>query len=936
MIDTSENLIIIDGKIKTSQIEHCWQSQDTNKCNIVFKNNSQRYTYNNKKIIWLTKPVVFESNYCKIQYNERILSNIKTIVAFHHRQTVYWHIIFLNGFEKDYIGSEIKVTQSCLNNSRSKDVFKYLKLIAAENQLRDDNGSSMLSRQYNAIEFIPDGRSIAPYLNPKKSKCKKYTAPILIYPFGCNASQKRAIQAAFEAQISIIQGPPGTGKTQTILNIIANIVRLNKTVLVVSNNNSATENVLEKMEKCGIGFTAAMLGSYRNKQLFIKEDQFKKICQNDITSWHNIEADDSAFLEGIHEQSNLLSEIFVYQERLALARQELKAIKLERYHYKIESALTECSFNLRNYFNSTQLMNLMLSLQKMDNIKEYNSIFRNVIYKVKFYLIKLRCKMILSDFDNLLVSKSIDDVLSEMQLLYYQIKTKELEQEIDNIEEALKTQDATKITKQVTENSMTYLKNKLYHRYGRKHKKQLFKTINNSDTSLLLDEYPVILSTTFSSRNCIDPEIGFDYVIIDESSQVSAETGALALSCARNAIIVGDSMQLQNVITEEEKLKYEAILHQFNISDNYNCAKNSFLKSICGVLPNIPQTMLKEHYRCHPTIINFCNQKFYGGELIIMTQDNGEKDVMCAIKTVQGNHARGKMNQREIDVINNEILPKIPFTNKEIGIITPYNMQVDMLKDRVIRNVEIATVHKFQGREKGSIVMSMVDNIITPFSDDPNLLNVAISRAKKQFHLVISGNKQPNDSNISDLISYIKYNNGIITISNIRSIYDYLYSQYTEARIRNSNGQKRISEYDSENMTYALLEKIIRENLALKHLGIICHQPLNTLIQDFALLNERESGYAKNSATHIDFLIYNRVSKQAVLAIEVDGYKFHKSNTVQSVRDKLKNHILEQYQIPLLRLSTIDSEERTKIENNLKLALKVSNQTNEVSNTKSK
>lgn len=48
-----------------------------------------------------------------------------------------------------------------------------------------------------------------------------------------------------ENQISVIQGPPGTGKTQTILNIIANILMQGETVQIVSNNNSATENVYE-------------------------------------------------------------------------------------------------------------------------------------------------------------------------------------------------------------------------------------------------------------------------------------------------------------------------------------------------------------------------------------------------------------------------------------------------------------------------------------------------------------------------------------------------------------------------------------------------------------------------------------------------------------------------------------------------------------------
>ena len=34
------------------------------------------------------------------------------------------------------------------------------------------------------------------------------------------------VKNALENQISVIQGPPGTGKTQTILNIIANLLIL--------------------------------------------------------------------------------------------------------------------------------------------------------------------------------------------------------------------------------------------------------------------------------------------------------------------------------------------------------------------------------------------------------------------------------------------------------------------------------------------------------------------------------------------------------------------------------------------------------------------------------------------------------------------------------------------------------------------------------------
>lgn len=54
-----------------------------------------------------------------------------------------------------------------------------------------------------------------------------------------------------------------------------------------------------------------------------------------------------------------------------------------------------------------------------------------------------------------------------------------------------------------------------------------------------------------------------------------------------------------------------------------------------SVIKDVPETMLREHYRCHPRIINFCNQKFYGGNLLIMTEDKGEENVLTAIRTAK-------------------------------------------------------------------------------------------------------------------------------------------------------------------------------------------------------------------------------------------------------------------------------------------------------------
>lgn len=78
-------------------------------------------------------------------------------------------------------------------------------------------------------------------------------------------------------------------------------------------------------------------------------------------------------------------------------------------------------------------------------------------------------------------------------------------------------------------------------------------------------------------------------------------------------------------------------------------------------------------------------------------------------------------------------------------------------------------------------------------------------------------------------------------------------------------------------------------------------------------MNKEELKYASNYNTHLDFLITNRVSKRPVLAIETDGYSYHNEETVQHQIDFMKNHILSEYELPLLRLSTKGSGERDAV-----------------------
>jgi superfamily I DNA and/or RNA helicase len=792
-------------------------------------------------------------------------------------------------------------------NVKDSKVFNYLKQLAEISALEDeDTKEKLLPKQYASLTYVSEETVLARYLEPdnKNITAIPTAGTIPIFPFGCNKSQYKAVVNVLENQISVIQGPPGTGKTQTILNIIANVLLEGKTVQVVSNNNAAIENVLEKLSspKYDLGFIVALLGNATNKKQFIENqnEHYPDFSKWILANNHLTELND------VKNMSAKLSYIFNKQEDLAKLKQEIAQLKLERKYFNQYLAETNIQIDLIKTSRNTSSKKIMELWQKVQALSESN--------KKPGLLFKLINIFIYGITDWSFYKQDVSKIITSFQGLFLKLKEKELNEHIADITNYLASVDQD-LQDKMCDKSMLLLKDALARRYKKREKRKKFIAADLwSNEDLVLQEYPVILSTTFSSRSSLGRNVTYDYLIMDEASQVDVATGALALSCAKNAVIVGDSKQLPNVVTGKARKDAEKIFQEFNINEGYRFTK-SFLQSILEIIPDVTSVMLKEHYRCHPKIINFCNQKFYKGELVIMTEDHGEKDVLTIIKTAEGNHERERYNQRQIDVIEQEVLPKCKGEKNQIGIISPYRNQVAELQKQ-LPDFEVATVHKFQGREKNTIIISTVDDVLTDFVDDPYLLNVAVSRAKKQLFLILSGNAQLSCRNISDLAAYIEYNNFEIKESNLYSIFDYLYTQYTAARIKFLSKHKKISEYDSENLMYGLMTDILSDD-KFASLDIVCHFPLNMLIKDPHKLNDRESEYAMNPATHLDFLIYNRISKMPILAIEVDGYRYHKTGTTQAERDKLKNHILELYGIPLLRFSTNGSGETEIIKNKL-------------------
>ena len=302
----------------------------------------------------------------------------------------------------------------------------------------------------------------------------------------------------------------------------------------------------------------------------------------------------------------------------------------------------------------------------------------------------------------------------------------------------------------------------------------------------------------------------------------------------------------------------------------------------------------------------------------VTTDQLAKADDARALATENGKTMAEKAHKLGVELVEyitkDEALQPSVFTDVKEGAY--YRDQVTAIRKQLGDTYEVDTVHKFQGREQDAIILTSVDNVITDFVDDPHMLNVAVSRTVHSLAVITSQDPRNDQTNYGDLARYIEYNNFKIIQSQIYSVFDMLYRGYAEQRREYLQNHKRVSEYDSENLMHSVIQEILSDE-PFSSIGCAVHFSLATLVKDYAPLTEEERKYARNPLTHVDFLLFNQMDKQPVLAIEVDGGS-HKSGSKQAERDAKKNSILDKCAIPLLRLRTDGSGEKEKIRNALK------------------
>lgn len=828
-----------------------------------------------------------------------LTKNNSTIVQPIEKATLYgerYAVVFYPGAAKPYLYRLEGISFVPMTTMKETPVFRYFVDVAKarENQADSLVKQAIAANVVRQIDKLPDCSNTALYAYCSGENGRQMPGEGLIYPFGLNESQLTAVEQAFVAQISVIEGPPGTGKTQTILNILANILLRRKTAAILSNNNPAVENVYEKLEKFGLNHLIAKLGSQENRENFF----------DNLPPWPVVEPEAAPSIADIQDILAQLKLLLHYQNRAAQLQAEIDELNIEQRYLQQwqEDNGVPASNSLAKYG---------LSPRKTTDLMAYLSHLgeRRVRLKDRFeFLLNFkifRTKPFAQEEDR-------QSFFHALQMHYYEKALRDKETALRTCRESLERGNFAALLKALTESSMRYLKHHLHTRDrpvdsfdAQSYRKQFDDFVKR---------FPILGSSTHSIVNSIPAGAILDYAIIDEASLQDIVPGILALGCAKNLIVVGDSRQLAHIPT---KLGLQAP------ADAYDCERYSMLDSCIGVFGGaLPRTLLKEHYRCHPRIIQFCNQQFYNNGLVPMTKDHGEAPLRLVL-TAKGNHTRGNINQRELDsllqVLDND--EPIELGEDGRGFIAPYRAQVTLSGKCLPADFVKDTVHKFQGRECDEIVFSTVldkkrhNQERLDFVDDPRMVNVAVSRAKLRFTLVTGGEVfKTSNGHIAALTRYIEYyaQDDQIVRAPVVSAFDLLYQEYDQSLARLL---ARLHPEDSRYRSEQIVAQLLREALSVDgYRALTCHSQvrLNQVASSTNPdLTKDEQAFMRNRAS-CDFVIYFKVGKTPLGVIEVDGGSHDRP--AQALRDALKTSILAKNNIPILRLRTVESHIEEKID----------------------
>lgn len=618
----------------------------------------------------------------------------------------------------------------------------------------------------------------------------------LLEIFSLNPAQKNAIQKSLHNPLTVITGPPGTGKSQVVLNIIANAVYHNKTVLFASKNNKAVDVVIEKLNAILPYKLIVRMGHQvhrRNARAGLEQllkQRIQKIALQEKTLrdlWSvttQIELIQNQIfnltsLNGSLEKTQTILDFFHAQhpDDLILHEQYSRLDMIDPLMLQDD---------LRKFF-STHIILKQLNPKRYQRNQEH-------CFRKHYDLLPSPLKTYLQNtitnkqttketaLQWILTWKKEELALDEIQHIkktlftippYTELKSKQvmLQKEYIALSQALlqhhwvnKFVEAKENDKQdiqtyfsISEQLESWKRDEAVFRPLHTQRARVFQKI--------LKFLPVWVVTNLSAKQSFPLKNNiFDLLIIDEASQCDIASALPLFYRAKHIVIIGDPHQLKHIslLTETQDRSLAAIYHiREELYTNFSYTKHSlydFAEQIIHTHSEQP-LLLNEHYRCHPDIVSFSNEYYYGRKLTIATDETKLLHHPSFHTRILWYHVKGKTihtkspyNEEEAERVVEEILKILEVVSSvhaSIGVVTLFRAQTEMIIEKLNKfqdlfetDVTIGTAHRFQGDEKDIIVFSpAVSEGVKPgtlhwIQTTSQLLNVAVTRARSLFIII--------------------------------------------------------------------------------------------------------------------------------------------------------------------------------------------------------
>lgn len=284
------------------------------------------------------------------------------------------------------------------------------------------------------------------------------------------------------------------------------------------------------------------------------------------------------------------------------------------------------------------------------------------------------------------------------------------------------------------------------------------------------------ISTTFASVNrmfgSLPPE-SLGWLVVDEAGQALPQAALGAIMRTQRSVIVGDPLQIEPVVPLPQNLT-ENICKSFGVDpDIYNAPSASVqtMADACSRFYTHIQDFSGErtvgmpllvHRRCSEPMFSISNQIAYANKMV---QAKLPKESI--IKTCLGNSCwidiKGKSNNKWCPEEGDEVLKLLEKLKDsctelpDLYIITPFVIVAENLRN-IIKNSHVfdkwdcdvnswvydhvGTIHTVQGREAEAVIFVLGAPDIsqkgarTWAGNRPNLINVAVSRAKECIYII--------------------------------------------------------------------------------------------------------------------------------------------------------------------------------------------------------